>query len=291
MSGAIMHTARGPMRLVEKDWAAMTDAERVRHFEVEGYVVLPKILDTDHIRRLKEELDDLPMATAPYSEEQRYSIKPPQWHSNTACETIAHPPLTDFIHQLMGDDVIFMLGFYITSGAGVPGLTLHSDYQPHGSEQKGWEESSPATARCLIYLDDLTPERAPFTILPRSHLSMHSANNPYLRYDDHPDQVTICLEAGSAIVFNIRALHGTHPNLSDFRRAMLELAYRPGWAKTAGEVKEWDPEDVARAPEQVKRYLRSRNAGPLEDHPYGTVFPGSSVGKVLSGERHPDYQP
>ena len=81
-----------------------------------------------------------------------------------------------------------------------------------GPAAKGWNESSPATLRVLIYLDDLTPERAPFTILPRSHLSMHQQSNPYRRFDNHPDMKTVCVDAGGAIIFNVKAFHGTHPN-------------------------------------------------------------------------------
>ena len=68
-----------------------------------------------------------------------------------------------------------------------------------------------------------------------------------------------------AVIFNVKAFHGTHPNLSDFKRGMIELAYRPGWAKCAGPVDEWDPTLVSRAPEQSKRFLRGRNAGPLHE--------------------------
>jgi ectoine hydroxylase-related dioxygenase (phytanoyl-CoA dioxygenase family) len=136
----------------------------------------------------------------------------------------------------------------------------------------------------LLYLDDLTPERAPFTILPGSHLSLHTMADPYTKYDKHPDMVTICLKAGSAIVFNVKAFHGTHPNLSDFKRGMIELAYRPGWAKCAGEVEEWDAQKVAAAPEQAKPFLRGRNAGPLFSPPFEAIdVSGGAPGLVLAG--------
>ena len=157
-----------------------------------------------------------------------------------------------------------MLGHYITSGPGVPGLALHSDYQPFGSEPKGWEESSPATLRVLIYLDDLTLDKAPFTIVPRSHLSVHEVANPYVRYDHHPDMKTITLNAGDAIVFNVKAFHGTHPHLGNQTRGMLEFAYRPAWARCAGPVKEWDDADVANAPAAAKPLLKPRNSGTAE---------------------------
>ncbi len=252
------------MNVVRTDWRAMTDAERLKHFEIEGYVVLPNLIDAATIARVKADCADLPMDKAPYSDEQTFARTPPQWHSPTFAKLIGHPPMIKFLQQAMGDDLVFMLGHYICSGPGVPGLQLHSDYQPYGSKMKGWNESSPATVRVLIYLDDLTADCAPFTILPRSHLSIHQASDPYLRFDNHPDMVTVCLEAGSAIAFNVRAFHGTHPNTGPRRRAMLEYAYRPAWARCTGQVEEWDARDVANAPAEAKPFLKPRNSGPAE---------------------------
>lgn len=259
MHGPIKRTARGAMNIVATDWQAMNDDDRARHLEVEGFAVLPKLLDAATIAKLKTELADLPMGKAPYSDQQTFALTPPQWYSRTFAELIAHQPMIGFVKRALGDDVVFMLGHFVRSGPGVPGLTLHSDYQPYGSKAKGWNESSPATVRVLIYLDDLTEDRAPFTIVPGSHRSIHGISNPYLRFDNHPDMVTVCLKAGDGIVFNVRAFHGTHPNLSDFTRGMLEYAYRQAWARCAGPVEEWDEASLAKAPDVAKPYLRSRN--------------------------------
>lgn len=277
----IERTARGPMRIDQTDYRALDTAEHLRRLEVEGYTVLPDLVDPATIARLREELADLPMGSAPYAENQRFALRPPQWHSPTFLSLVGHPPVVQFLEQALGKDPVFMLGHYVTSGPGVPGLTLHSDYQPYGSEAKGFEESSPATVRLLVYLDDLTPGRAPFTILPRSHLSLHRDANPYLRYDDHPEMVTVCLNAGDGVLFNVRAFHGTHPMLEDFTRGMIELAYRPAWARSAGEVAEWPAEEVAKAPDHVKPLLRGRNVGtdtvtpPVITDGVATVMPPS----------------
>jgi hypothetical protein len=254
-------TKRGPMNFCQTDWSAMTELEQIKSLDVEGFVVLPGLLDHDTMSRIKAECADLPMNTAPYSNEQTFAAVPPQWHSKTYAEVIGHPRMTEFLKKAIGEDLVFMLGQYICSGYGVPGLALHSDYQPYGSAAKGWNESSPATVRVLIYLDDLTPDRAPFTIVPRSHLSIHQESDPYRRFDNHPDMVTVCLKAGDAIAFNVKAFHGTHPSTANFRRTMLEYAYRPLWARCVGPVEEWDPKDVAHAPSQAKPFLRPRNSG------------------------------
>lgn len=264
MNAVLERTKRGVIRTVDIDWSSLTAAQSAAHLNVQGYTVMPGLLDAARITQVRSELADLPMNVAPYSPEQKFAAAPPQWHSRSFAEIIGEPRLISFLKRVMGDEIIFMLGHYVTSGPGVPGLSLHSDYQPYGSPQKGWNESSPATLRVLIYLDDLTLDKAPFTIVPRSHLSVHQDANPYLRYDDHPDMVTLTLKAGDAIIFNVKAFHGTHPHLGSQGRGMLEYAYRPAWARCAGPVEEWDPADVANAPEAAKPFLKPRNSGEAE---------------------------
>jgi hypothetical protein len=267
----LTETTRGIVNVDDTDWDRLSLDQQDARLAVEGYVVVPGVIDAQTIARIRAELADLPMNVAPYSPEQKFAKTPPQWHSPSFCALIGAPRLTALLHQALGEDIVFMLGHYITSGPGVPGLALHSDYQPYGSGPKGWEESSPATIRVLVYLDDLTLDRAPFTVLPRSHLSVHSAANPYLRYDRHPDMRTITLKAGDAIFFNVKAFHGTHPHLGNAGRGMLEFAYRPAWARCAGPVKEWDAQDLARAATAAIPYLKPRNSGDAEQA-LGTVI-------------------
>ena len=40
-------------RIDDRDWSALTTGQRIRQLEVEGYLVLPDLLDADHIARLK----------------------------------------------------------------------------------------------------------------------------------------------------------------------------------------------------------------------------------------------
>jgi len=261
----ITETTRGIVRLADTDWSALTLDQQDALLASDGYVVVPGVLDAERIAAIRAELADLPMNTAPYSDQQKFAKEPPQWHSRSFAEMIGNPVLVPLLKKALGEEIVFMLGHYITSGPGVPGLALHSDYQPYGSKPKGWEESSPATLRVLIYMDDLTLDKAPFTIVPGSHISVHSVANPYVRYDRHPDMVTITLKAGDAIVFNVKAFHGTHPHLGQQGRGMLELAYRPTWARCAGPVAEWDEAIVAAAPDIAKPFLLPRNSGSAED--------------------------
>lgn len=249
----------GFMNLDRTDFSGMSRGEQIRHLEVEGYVVFPEIVDAPTIARIKAELAGVEMNHTSYSEQQTRSVVQPQWLSRAAAEMIAHPPMIDFLTDLMGPEIIFTRGFFQRTHPGSPGISIHTDGQPHGSNLFGYEGSCPRLLRVLYYLDDLTAERAPFRLIPRSHLSFHAQASPYARYKSHPEEITLTVPAGSAVVVPSMLLHGSHPNRDTHSRELLQLGYRPAWAGPIQPVEEWDPELVAAAPDVAKPYLKSLN--------------------------------
>ena len=254
----------GFMNLDETDFASMARPEQVRHLEVEGYVVFPQILDADRIRRIKQELADAEMGHKSYSVNQTRSVTQPQWLSRAVAELIGYPPMIEFLTELMGPEIVFTRGFFQRTLPGSPGISHHTDGQPHGSDLFGYEGSCPRLLRVLYYLDELTPERAPFRLVPRSHLSFHAQASPYVRYKSHPEEITLVAPAGSAVVVPSTLLHGSHPNKDTQPRELVQLGYRPAWAGPIQPVDEWDPEFVANAPEVAKPFLKSLNTSDAE---------------------------
>lgn len=247
------------MNVDETDFSSMTRAEQIRHFEVEGYVVLPSILDRDLIDRLKSELSGAEMSHTSYSTQQTRAVEQPQWLSRSAAELIGYPPMVEFLTALMGPEIVFTRGFFQRSLPNCPGISLHTDGQPHGSNLFGYEGSCPRLLRVLYYLDELTVKRAPFRLLPRSHLSFHADASPYVRYKCHPEEITLVVPAGSAVLIPSLLLHGSHPNLDSEPRELLQFGYRPAWAGPIQPVEEWDPQLVAAAPEIARPLLQSLN--------------------------------
>ncbi|MFT5465087.1 MAG: hypothetical protein ACI8UO_000173 [Verrucomicrobiales bacterium] len=243
----------------ETDFTAMSRPEQIRHFEVEGYVVFPSILTRDVIDQLKAELAEVEMTHTDYSTQQTRSVEQPQWTCPAAAELIAYPPMIDFLSDLMGPEIVFTRGFFQRTLPRCPGISMHTDGQPHGSTLFGYEGSCPRLARVLYYLDDLSLDRAPFRLIARSHLSFHAEASPYQRYKSHPEETTIVVPAGSAVVIPSLLLHGSHPNLDDQPRELIQLGYRPAWAGPIQPIDEWDPEFVANAPEIAKPFLKSLN--------------------------------
>ena len=242
----------------ERDWADLTLGERIRQIEVEGFVVIPGLLSPEHIKLLKSETSRMETVGRDYSDKQR-GKKNLEFEGGSITELIAHPPTIAFLHQLFGEEVIFMSYVYGRSEPGHPGISLHTDEQPYGSAIFGYEASCPFMVRVLYYLDDLTPEISPFRVVPRSHLSMHADANPYKRYESHPEEVMVPAQAGSAVFINHRVFHGNFPNVGDRSREMLAILYRPGWSGPMGEVERWDAEQVAALPDTVKPFFIDPN--------------------------------
>ncbi len=249
----------GFMRIDATDFSSLTRAEQIRHLEVEGYVAFPRILTPEFIARIKSEMAAADMFHTSYSVNQTRSSTQPQWVSRAVAELIGYPPMVDFLTHLMGPEIVFTRGFFQRTLPGSPGISMHTDGQPHGSNLFGYEGSCPRLLRVLYYLDDLTPERAPFRLLPRSHLSFHAEASPYVRYKSHPEEITLVVPAGTAVLVPSLLLHGSHPNKDPRPRELVQLGYRPAWAGPIQPVEEWDPAFVAAAPDIAKPFLKSLN--------------------------------
>ena len=267
----------------ETDWASLTRAGQIRSIELEGYVVIPGLLSPETLDRIREELAKLPTRAVDYSPHQR-GCSDVQWtDSPTAIDVIANPPMIDFLTDLFGDDLICTSCGYGCSQPGHPGIAVHTDAQPYGSKIFGLQSSSPVLARALYYLDDQTPERSPFKVVPRSHLSMHIDGNPYNRFLSHPEEMMVCCRAGDAVVINQNVFHGNFPNHSDGDRRMLAIAYRPCWAGPIDDVEEdRDPEQVATLPAHIQPFFRSLNTRNIDydvpNRPDGMLREAGGIG-------------
>ena len=245
-------------RVDDRDWSVLTPGERIRHVEMEGYLVIPDLLSSEQIASLKLPTEALETAGRDYSLRQR-SRAAVEFEGGAITELIAHPPTIGFLTELFGCQPIMMTYDYSRSEPGCPAINLHADGQPWGTKIFGPEQSCPRLVRVLYYLQDLTPERAPFRVVPRSHLTFHNDGNPYLRYRSHPEQVMVTARAGDACLINQNVFHGNFENRSAEARDMLGIAYRPSWAGPFAEVDPWPVEELAKASPAVRAALGDRN--------------------------------
>ncbi len=264
----------------DRDWSKLTPGEQIKSLELDGYLVLPGVLSADHLAQLRQETSGLETKPVSYSVHQRTRGNM-QWHGGPITQLIDHAPVIDFLKRLFEDDIVFMTYAYAISEPGHPGISLHTDGQPYGSQIFGYEGSCPIIIRVLYYLDDLTPEVSPFRVVPRSHLSLHADANPYKRYERHPEEVMVTAGAGSALLLNHRVFHGNFPNVGTYARRMLAIAYRPAWAgPTVPKVAEWDDADLAKLPANVRAYFLDRNMRRWE---FGGVDKPADMASEASG--------
>ena len=257
-------TSVNSARRADTDWASLTFAQRIRSIELEGYVVIPDLLSATQLDAVRVELSRLPTTAVDYSEHQR-GCSNVQWtDSPAAIRIIALPAMIEFLTALFGDELICTSCAYSVSQPGHPGIAIHTDAQPYGSKIFGLAASAPCLVRVLYYLDDLTPDRSPFKVIPKSHLSLHSDGNPYRRYLSHEDEVMVTCQAGSAVIINQKVFHANYPNYSDRDRRMLAIACRPAWAGPIGDVPDHDPVRVETLPPEVRPFFRSLNTRQIE---------------------------
>lgn len=244
--------------LDDRDWSTLHFGEQLRQLELEGYLVIPDLLSTEDLSRLKAETAQIETRAVDYSPHQR-GCPAVQFRGGVVSDLIAHPRTAEFLGKVFGDDLVLMSYDYARSEPGHPGVSFHTDGQPYGSAIFGAKHTCPVMIRVLYYLDDLTPEVSPFRVIPRSHLSLHAEGNPYNRYDGHPEQVMVTAKAGSAVFLNYKVFHGNFPNRGDRSRELLALAYRPAWAGPLAEVEDWDRDEVAKLSRQVQIFMGDRN--------------------------------
>jgi len=268
-----------PARIDDRDWSSLSLGERIRQLEVEGYLLIPNLLTSEQVAALKTQTATFDTYGTDYSDKQR-GKKDVQWEGGAVTNLIAHPPTLSFLSAVFGDEIILMSYIYARSEPGHPGISLHTDGQPYGSEIFGYEGSCPWLVRVLYYLDDLTPEVSPFRVVPHSHLSMHADANPYKRYESHPEEVMVPVKAGGAVLINQRVFHGNFPNTGDRAREMLAIAYRPGWAGPIEKVQQWDEGKIATLPELARALLGDRN---LRHWDFGGANKPANMAKTAPG--------
>lgn len=239
----------------DRDWSALTLGERIRQIEVEGYLLIPNLLSAKQIAKIKAQVSTLETKGQDYSEHQR-TAGDVMFLGGEIAELAAHPTTISFLRAMLGKDIVCVKGDYSNSQPGHPGLAIHTDADL---------DEPPVMIRVLYYLDELTPKRSPFGVIPYSHLSLHAEGSPYKRYLHHPDQLMVLAKAGSAILINHRVFHSNFPNSSNEDREMVAYAYRPGWCGPGEERPPWDQNKLEALPPEVGNLFTNPNIH-YDDH-------------------------
>src|SRR5262245_12732455 len=131
------------VKICPTDWSRLTHGQRVEHLELEGFVVLPELLNPAQVVRIKEELYRLTTKPTDYSDNQRGFSDVHRADSPQAIDVIALPAMVAFLERLFGDELICTSCVYARSQPGHPGIAIHTDAQPYGSAIFGLQSSAP----------------------------------------------------------------------------------------------------------------------------------------------------
>jgi ectoine hydroxylase-related dioxygenase (phytanoyl-CoA dioxygenase family) len=233
--------------------------QAIKSIELEGYAILPGILDAELIDGLRISMDRLPLRCSSYTDKQWY-LHDVQWISDPAiARAITNSRVLDFLTDLFADGIVCVGASFSRSDPGYADMPLHTDSHPYGSSILGGWASSPVLVRILCYLDDLTAERAPLRVVPSSHLSLHRDAQPYQRYTRHSEEIHLTCQAGDAIAINQRVFHGAGANRSSSPRRMFAASYRPAWAGPTQAVAEPDESLRNGLPAELRKLLAEPN--------------------------------
>jgi hypothetical protein len=235
--------------------------DRIKSLELEGYTVLPGMLTAARTSELRTELEALRLQCSSYTDRQWFAHNV-QWEEcPTTWKLMSQPNAMTFLERLFGSEIVCISVSYSRSDPGYPGMPLHTDSHPYGSNILGGAGTPPVAVRMLYYLDDLTAERAPLRVVPFSHLSLHADAMPYGRFRSDPEEQVVTCSAGDAVVINQRLFHGVGVNRTNASRSLVAISYRPAWARPTEPLPAAPPDGLARLPEHTRLLVDRPNRG------------------------------
>jgi hypothetical protein len=228
------------------DRRAASDLDR------EGYTLVRSFVSGGDLEQLQAAVEaKLLEPIPPGCERPHNTLAPLRWNDDMVLRALSAEPRVAALRMATGaDDLRWISGYVSIKEGRSPPLWWHQDWWC-------WEHpvtygARPPQVAVLCYLADTTPEMGALRLLPRTHrrsvdlhglvpeahgeeAGMLDKRHPALR--DHPEQRTLSVQAGDAVVVDYRLLHGTHANPSPVRRDCLILTFAPDWRRLPDEVR------------------------------------------------------
>jgi hypothetical protein len=221
-------------------------------FSRQGFVVLPGFLgkrEAATARTLVDSIVRLPheaACTRPHN-----TLIPLRWNDPLVQLLLLHEQGMKSLSEAVGaDDLKWISGYVSIKEARSLALWWHQDWWCW-DHSVSYRREAPQIA-LLCYLSDTNFHNGALRVLPGSHLKSapihaslpeahgHDAENldaGHAAMADLPNQVTLGVRAGDAVVTDYRLLHGTHGNVSSARRDCVLLSFTPSWRRLPEDVK------------------------------------------------------
>lgn len=223
-----------------------------------GYLVLPGLIGTPLLARLRAGVDEVYLAerdhpNTEYTELTGYYFRHILDKNPAFLDLFELPRTVSIARAALGPQVWFGAEARVAI-AGVEGQRIpwhiHHRVIPNPLPPLF---AFPHAIHGLIYLDELDPERGPLCVLPGSHRD-HHLDLPAGHTIDLPGQVLLSLRAGDVVLHHANLWHRTLPSskLCESRRVIL-IGYTPSWIRgdiSVGVVPTSRPTEVLRRSER-----------------------------------------
>jgi len=244
--------------------ADVSKQEQVGAFIDNGFVVLPSLLAREQLQRARVAAERAVAAPGETScERPNNTLVPLRWDDVLVDLVLMRHKL--IAASIGARDLRWISGYVSVKEPHSPPLWWHQDWWAW-SHPVSFQREAPQVA-VLCYLCDTAVETGALRILPGSHAASvplhhvlpeaHSDESTGLDLThsamaDQPEQITLALRAGDAVVTDYRLLHGTHANAGNHRRDCVLLSLTPHWREL---------------PADVRSHLISHPALPRDDEP------------------------
>jgi ectoine hydroxylase-related dioxygenase (phytanoyl-CoA dioxygenase family) len=243
---------------------ALTESQMLlERFQRAGYVVIPECLQPEELRPIRERYDQL--MAARIAEVHKTNPSPRHVEIKRILERdavfealMAWPRTFPLVREIIGEDVTLATGG-------------EADYRPpHTPAYIGWHNDfnwmknvpyprQNFWVRCTYFLDDVTEESGPFTLLPGSHLAQRACpaeyNGPDGQPREIPDAARIIGKAGTCLINNTEIWHTNTPNRSARPRKLIMILYKHAWMRQWEDGYDITPEFAASQTLPLRRQL------------------------------------
>lgn len=218
----------------------------------DGFTVLKKFLLPDEISIIQNEVEKtIELGRESTCIRPNNTLLPLRWNDSLVGLFLNSGYRVQMLKEaIQAKDIRWISGYISIKEPHCGALWWHQDWWCW-QHPVSFKKTAPQIA-LMCYLTPTDKSNGALRVLPSSHhksLLLHSllpeahaedANSiaqDHVAMRDHPDQVTLKLEAGDAVAIDYRLLHGTHANDSDRRRDCVMLTFTPSWTELPDDIK------------------------------------------------------
>jgi hypothetical protein len=221
-------------------------------FESSGWDIIRGFLDPSELALIAATLEEVRVLPRPSCMRRPGNdLIPLRWRDAVVARFLGARRRVQRLRDLLrAPDLKWLSGYVSTKAPHSPALWWHQDWWC-------WDHPisfarSAAQVAVLCYLSDTSERNGALRVLPGSHhksTAIHAQlpephgeyanglplDHPAMR--DSPDQITVPVQAGDAVVLDYRLLHGTHANETSDRRDCVLLSFIPNWRGLSVDLK------------------------------------------------------